>query len=208
MFPGVEVNEEVQARVAVLTKLGVSAAALVLAVTQGCNSHQVGDGITPAGDLDAAPYEAAPRRQVVGDGPIGGGGQRGGGADGASDDLPGGGGSGGSYRDASRMDVVRLDTLGDERPAPDTAPGCTACDLLAQSCSGVSQGCYPAGGGACCVPRGALDEGGTCLEDDQCDRGLVCIDYVCRMLCSIYAPRCGPSCMPLAGQSGVGYCAP
>jgi hypothetical protein len=182
--------------------------AVALVAVAGCKTYQVGNQPLPTADLDAQSYQPAPGRQVVvGDGGlIGGGGTSG--ADGGGQGGVGGfgiGGAGGSS-DGPRRDAPASPPLDAPVYQPDAGAGCTSCNLLAQNCAS-GQACYPSGGAACCAPDGVTPEGAMCAEDQGCARGLLCINFLCRALCSIDAPSC-PACSPLGGYAGVGYCAP
>jgi hypothetical protein len=176
-------------------------AALLLAALAGCKTYQTGEFRPPVLDDDAA-FEAAPPRQVITDGGLVGGGTA---YDGGSS---GGFGLGGGGNDAHPDGWQPVYDAYQPPPAsPDASTTCASCDLLMQNCPSRSA-CYRSGSDACCAPGGALPENSQCTEDDQCDKGLVCVNNLCAALCDITAPRCGPACKVIGRYPNVGYCAP
>jgi hypothetical protein len=111
-----------------------------------------------------------------------------------------------AVRDAAGPEVAR--DVGVDVSAP-------ACDLLRQDCPQPGYACYrnPVGG-TVCLPSGDL-EVGKCAEDDACAPRFACINagdgtFQCTELCARPIGTCqfNADCLPLAGQTGVGYCEP
>jgi hypothetical protein len=175
-------------------------AAVLIPAAIGCVTVEEPGPAPPAGD--AAAFEAPPPRTVVDDIPptLGSGLRLD--APAAAGDAPAGArpdaGAAESPRDAAA--AARVD-----------APG--SCNLLAQDCP-AGRACYPGGAGGQCRPVGSVGELGPCAAHEDCDRGLVCAPSpagtTCHRLCNTAMPACGgrAPCRALAGNPGVGYCAP
>jgi hypothetical protein len=179
---------------------------LLLALAVACKTYHAGDHSLPSVDDDGGPYPNPPSRQVLTEaGPIGTPGKSDGSRPTGAGGFGLGGGSGGTSGSGGPTD-------GSYRDAPSSGTGgsggaCSACSLIAQDCPNRSLGCYPSNGSACCAPAGAVPETGRCIEDSQCDRGLVCVDLICVSLCDTSAPasRCR-ACTPFGPYQGVGTC--
>jgi hypothetical protein len=68
---------------------------------------------------------------------------------------------------------ARADGSPHEEVASDTLTG-GACNLLTQEPCTADLGCYPVAGAGRCLIRGGRSALSPCLEDTDCDRGLVC----------------------------------
>ena len=102
--------------------------------------------------------------------------------------------------------------------APDVLPSVvTACDPLAQNCTDPTNACYPiSGGGKCLIPSSAAaGPQGFCIQPNDCQAGLACIDTatmgtICMVICDVAdsTKACGATgvCQPLASPKSVGYC--
>jgi hypothetical protein len=85
-----------------------------------------------------------------------------------------------------------------EKPATDTpaveqAAVPTKCDLFKQDCP-EGQGCMVASGEAVCVPAGQAAADAACQTSNDCVKGTVCGENLCRPLCDKDHPCAKGSC--------------
>lgn len=102
--------------------------------------------------------------------------------------------------------------------------GCSAtCQITPVACTtleavecAVGEACYPTGSGALCSIPGAVAEGGTCTNMEECGAGFGCVSRlfgspgsVCTELCdATHACTAGGPCSSLGSPSGIGVCDP
>jgi hypothetical protein len=171
-----------------------------LALLLGLACHADSDG--PAGlppSTDGA-FEPAPVRTVV-------------------DDFPPG--LSAPPFDARVHDArVPVDAAAPDAGEPEDATDAAldSCSLLAQDCADPVKACYPASrGGGVCKPAGHVSLDSGCFNDDECQRGMLCVDVfglgqgrICERICdprSMMACTPGPICQAFPGSS-IGYCPP
>jgi hypothetical protein len=144
------------------------------------------------------PFDPAPVRTVV-------------------DDFPPG--LSAPFLDASVRDApVKPDRETPDRPVDSEDATIVSCSLLAQDCADPMMACYPGPTGpGVCRREGNLSRDSGCFSDDECRRGLLCVDVfglgqgrICEPICdplSMMACKPGPACVAFPGSS-IGYCPP
>jgi hypothetical protein len=155
------------------------------------------DGGTQPMSTDG-PFEPAPGRTVV-------------------DDFPPG--LSAPPFDASVHDArVKADRETPDRAADTDDATVTSCSLIAQDCFDPATACYPdREGGGVCRPEGRVSRDSGCFSDEECQRGMLCVDVfglgvgrICERICdpqSAMACKPGPTCLAFPGST-IGYCPP